>query len=333
MKKRLIAASLTLASLFTVNAGSYINNNISAFAITESSDFENFDWMPKKMDEYVKFVSENSSVMGDMNSDGSFNIMDIVLLQKWLLCADDMELSDQQTVDLCKDGVIDVFDLCIMKNELLKSMQVKHDKTVDSFVPVAELFFSELDKGTIKVGDIIDNDEFKALAGADSEVYKNSSSSYNYTPELKPSEGLNIEYLLEIVSEDDPLYAFLTDTEKLDSLSNDELKDMLTNAVPNWREMESEKILSPAALENLKALFDSYEFVYAYILDNDTIIIDNGTGFLLNVEGIIITRNSKNFDNYDEINVPEKFYYDGDVIHVYKKAEGYDNVYHWSAGT
>ena len=63
----------------------------------------------------------------------------------------------------------------------------------------------------------------------------------------------------------------------------------------------------------------------------DTIIIDNGTGFLLEVEGVLITRNGKNVEN-DYISVPEKFGYDGDSISVYKKVNGHDNVYRWHAG-
>lgn len=52
---------------------------------------------------------------GDTNNDGSFNISDIVMLQKWLLDADNTELSCWQAVDVCKDGEINVFDLCMMK--------------------------------------------------------------------------------------------------------------------------------------------------------------------------------------------------------------------------
>lgn len=61
-------------------------------------------------------------VKGDVNADGSFNVSDVVLLQKWLLAEPDIELKDWKSADFCNDNVLDVFDLCIMKRELLKSM-------------------------------------------------------------------------------------------------------------------------------------------------------------------------------------------------------------------
>ena len=58
-------------------------------------------------------------IRGDVNSDGEFNISDVVLLQKWLLAVPDTKLSQWQAADLCHDDRLDVFDLCLMKRELL----------------------------------------------------------------------------------------------------------------------------------------------------------------------------------------------------------------------
>lgn len=58
-------------------------------------------------------------IKGDVNGDGEFNISDVVLLQKWLLAVPDTHLSQWQAADLCKDERLDVFDLCLMKRELL----------------------------------------------------------------------------------------------------------------------------------------------------------------------------------------------------------------------
>lgn len=60
-------------------------------------------------DEYVR---------GDANSDGVFTLSDIVIVQKYIL-GGKIEISCMQNVDLCKDNVIDVFDLCVLKNEFL----------------------------------------------------------------------------------------------------------------------------------------------------------------------------------------------------------------------
>lgn len=59
-------------------------------------------------------------VQGDVNNDGEFNIADVVLLQKWILAEPDTTLADWKKADLCEDDRLDVFDLCMMKNLLLK---------------------------------------------------------------------------------------------------------------------------------------------------------------------------------------------------------------------
>lgn len=59
-------------------------------------------------------------VTGDANGDGKLTIADAVTLQKWLLGSRDSELVNPNAVDFCKDGVIDIFDLCVMRKEIIK---------------------------------------------------------------------------------------------------------------------------------------------------------------------------------------------------------------------
>ena len=61
-------------------------------------------------------------LMGDVNNDGEFNVADVVLLQKWLLAVPDTHLANWKSVDFCNDNVLNVFDLCLMKQELTKKM-------------------------------------------------------------------------------------------------------------------------------------------------------------------------------------------------------------------
>ena len=58
---------------------------------------------------------------GDANSDGEFNVADVVLLQKWLLAVPDTHLANWKAVDFCNDNVLNVFDLCLMKRELIRT--------------------------------------------------------------------------------------------------------------------------------------------------------------------------------------------------------------------
>lgn len=61
-------------------------------------------------------------LIGDVNSDNRFNVADVVTLQKWLLGKPDTVLMNWEAADLCMDGKLDVFDLCLMKRKLVKSI-------------------------------------------------------------------------------------------------------------------------------------------------------------------------------------------------------------------
>jgi len=56
---------------------------------------------------------------GDVNADGEFNISDVVLLRKWLLAVPNVKLADWQAADFYEDSILNVFDLCLMKQALL----------------------------------------------------------------------------------------------------------------------------------------------------------------------------------------------------------------------
>ncbi len=63
-------------------------------------------------------VWEKSILRGDANNDGEVNVTDAVILQNWLLGSGD--LPNWQNVDLCEDGVIDVFDMVLMRKLIIE---------------------------------------------------------------------------------------------------------------------------------------------------------------------------------------------------------------------
>ncbi len=72
----------------------------------------------------VNVVDENIKIKGDANGDGTFNVADVVFFKNWLLSVTDIEFSDWKIVDWYEDGRLDVFDLVMMKKELVKTNSV-----------------------------------------------------------------------------------------------------------------------------------------------------------------------------------------------------------------
>ena len=60
-------------------------------------------------------VIKEAFILGDINGDNDVNISDVVELQKWLLAVSDTEFANWQVADICKDGIINGFDLVALK--------------------------------------------------------------------------------------------------------------------------------------------------------------------------------------------------------------------------
>ena len=58
---------------------------------------------------------------GDVNEDGSFNLIDLVLMKKWLSNVPDTHLANWENGDFNEDGKLNVIDLALMKKVLISS--------------------------------------------------------------------------------------------------------------------------------------------------------------------------------------------------------------------
>ena len=70
---------------------------------------------------FVSIGEMPEPLRGDVSGNGESTVSDVIQLQKWLLAVPDTHLSNWKTADLCEDGKLDVFDLCLMKRLLLDS--------------------------------------------------------------------------------------------------------------------------------------------------------------------------------------------------------------------
>ena len=84
----------------------------------ESGDTEQQETYPEDGWGSREDISHDTSLQGDVNADGTFDLADVVLFQKWLLAVPDTKLADWKAADFCEDGIWNGFDLCAMKRKL-----------------------------------------------------------------------------------------------------------------------------------------------------------------------------------------------------------------------
>ncbi|MDE5771384.1 MAG: dockerin type I repeat-containing protein [Ruminococcus sp.] len=86
---------------------------------------------PTTEEELPPLMGDIAPADGDVNGDGSFNVADVVLFQKWLLNVPDVNLYNWMAADLYMDGKLDVFDLCLMKKALIEK---RHEVASDFYI-------------------------------------------------------------------------------------------------------------------------------------------------------------------------------------------------------
>ena len=101
--------------------GDYI---VSCFEMQPDSYLEICDAGYNDSPHYSYISDENGDVnevfKGDVNKDGSINISDIVVLQKWLVGNGD-SLDCWQLADICDDNSVNVFDMVMLRKILIEN--------------------------------------------------------------------------------------------------------------------------------------------------------------------------------------------------------------------
>ena len=65
----------------------------------------------------IESVGTDATVKGDINNSGNVDVADLVILQNWILGSG--ELTNWKVADLCEDGVINVFDMVMLRKILV----------------------------------------------------------------------------------------------------------------------------------------------------------------------------------------------------------------------
>ena len=296
-------------------------------------------------DDYTIEEKTNSDefMMGDVNNDGSFNVSDVVLLQKWLLAVPDTHLANWKAANFCDDDRLNVFDLCLMKRALIEQRQ-QRQITVEDIISLSKKGYD------LTVAD------FASFKGEDI-----GSGLYVMKYEVAGRED---QYYLLVGSDgsDKPDYAKLVNIEndgKWDEI--DIRSEEFQNAVEiyeNWNKgtdteenRASARTLGDYALEKLKdgtysldtvidsenaaelmdegtaALMDKDEFTSMEFLDKHTVMINLNYG-LLGVQGYLVTDGTLTFEPDTQVSVPDNGF-DGNVINI-EWADG--NLYYFTAG-
>ncbi|MBR6581915.1 MAG: SH3 domain-containing protein [Ruminococcus sp.] len=111
---------------YTVDSNYFIIKNDQLAHHYKYADL--FEFTTKDKPEVIYYSNESMdlvfdikiTVSGDINGDETFSVADVVTLQKWLLGAADIEIWNGAAADYYLDGKLDVFDLCLMRSELVK---------------------------------------------------------------------------------------------------------------------------------------------------------------------------------------------------------------------
>lgn len=101
MKKKVMATMLSAMCLAT--------GAMNGLMMTNAAEIQNDE--------------NNSVVIGDINNDGKFNIADVVTFQKWVLGSKDISIANWKAADLISDEKLDIFDLTLMKQILIKELE------------------------------------------------------------------------------------------------------------------------------------------------------------------------------------------------------------------
>ena len=68
---------------------------------------------------FIRISEVQYGIAGDADGDGKVSVKDAVAVQKWLLHMSGAKLRDCDLADLDENGIINIYDFCLLKRKLL----------------------------------------------------------------------------------------------------------------------------------------------------------------------------------------------------------------------
>jgi len=164
---------------------------------------------PTTEEELPPFAGDIAPADGDVNADGSFDVSDIVMFQKWLSAVPDVHLAYWQAADFNHDNKLNIFDFLLMKKNLIEEKKANLI-TADDIIELS------------KKGENLTVSDFAAYKGED-------IGSGLYVMKYEIADNDNVYLLVgSDGSSDKPVYARLvaSDGEEID-IRSDEFQEML----------------------------------------------------------------------------------------------------------
>lgn len=147
----------------------------------------------------VFHYADVSELSGDVNNDGRFSVIDVIMLRKWLIGAGDVTCWENG--DICSDGRINIFDLCAMEQMLFS----KNESTAEPMLLIMDyqIILDENGWGGQTFVEVIDTDGFIHLQESDMSPWDFDVNCFleeadNIISDTVPSSSVNKSDIAEI---------------------------------------------------------------------------------------------------------------------------------------
>ena len=98
----------------------FFNKTVFSLLLFSSSILNNLQvYAEEQIAPSIPGNNSQTFILGDVNADGDFSVSDVILLQKYLLGNSNISLINWEAADFYKDNILNIFDLCLMKKNLI----------------------------------------------------------------------------------------------------------------------------------------------------------------------------------------------------------------------